>query len=92
MWALFWILFETGVLIAFILLGIAIFKRTPDQMRYEAGKLSILILLRKVTDLILLASQLLAYVTNRDDRFRSAIPSTSTLPHVLVLLSHCICT
>ena len=36
-WAIFWILFETGVLIAFILLGIAVFKRTPDQMRYEAG-------------------------------------------------------
>jgi len=35
-WALFWILFEIGVLIGFILLGIAIFKRTPDQMYYEA--------------------------------------------------------
>lgn len=36
-WAVFWILFETGVLIAFILLGVAVFKRTPDQMRYEAA-------------------------------------------------------
>ena len=36
-WAIFWILFETGVLIGFVLLGVAVFKRTPDQMRYEAG-------------------------------------------------------
>ena len=35
-WAPFWILFETDVPIAFILLGITVFKRTPDQMYYEA--------------------------------------------------------
>ena len=30
-WGIFWTPFETGVLI-----GVAVFERTPDQMRYEA--------------------------------------------------------
>jgi len=37
MWAILWIFFEFAVLAAFILVGIAAFKRTPDQMYAEAG-------------------------------------------------------
>ncbi|KAI0923821.1 hypothetical protein AcW1_006677 [Taiwanofungus camphoratus] len=37
-WASLWILFEIGVLIAFILLGIVAFKRTNEQMYAEAAK------------------------------------------------------
>jgi hypothetical protein len=37
-WALFWILFQTGALIGFILLGISQFKRTDAEMMFEASK------------------------------------------------------
>jgi hypothetical protein len=37
-WALFWILFQTGALIGFILLGISQFKRSDEEMVYEASK------------------------------------------------------
>ncbi|CDO73276.1 hypothetical protein BN946_scf185008.g38 [Trametes cinnabarina] len=36
-WATLWIVFEIAVLTGFVLLGIAAFKRTPDQMAAEAG-------------------------------------------------------
>jgi len=36
-WATFWIIFEVGVLTGFVLIGIATFKRTTDQMYYEAA-------------------------------------------------------
>ncbi|TFY80881.1 hypothetical protein EWM64_g3134 [Hericium alpestre] len=35
-WAALWIVFEIGMLIAFVLVGIYVFKRTPDQMYAEA--------------------------------------------------------
>ncbi|OCH93632.1 hypothetical protein OBBRIDRAFT_885307 [Obba rivulosa] len=37
LWATIWILFEIGALIGFVLLGIAAFKLTPEQMREEAA-------------------------------------------------------
>ncbi|KAI0027800.1 peptidase M50B-like-domain-containing protein [Vararia minispora EC-137] len=37
-WATFWILFEVATLIAFVLIGIVSFKRTPEQMQAEAGR------------------------------------------------------
>ncbi|KAA1468843.1 hypothetical protein DENSPDRAFT_863851 [Dentipellis sp. KUC8613] len=37
-WAFMWILFEIGMLIGFVLIGIAEFKRTPDQMYAEAAQ------------------------------------------------------
>jgi len=37
-WATLWILFEIGVLIAFVLLGIVAFKRTNAEMYAEAAK------------------------------------------------------
>lgn len=37
-WAVIWILFEILVLVAFLLIGIASFKRTSEEMRVEAGK------------------------------------------------------
>ncbi|PCH44228.1 hypothetical protein WOLCODRAFT_26566 [Wolfiporia cocos MD-104 SS10] len=36
-WAIIWILFEIGVLIAFMLLGIVAFRRTNEQMYKEAA-------------------------------------------------------
>ncbi|KAI8996560.1 peptidase M50B-like-domain-containing protein [Trametes punicea] len=36
-WATLWIIFEIAVLTGFVLLGIAAFKRTPDEMYAEAG-------------------------------------------------------
>ncbi|KZP16643.1 hypothetical protein FIBSPDRAFT_957884 [Athelia psychrophila] len=36
-WALFWILFQIGMLIGFVLIGIASFKLTSDQMDYQAA-------------------------------------------------------
>ncbi|KAH9924753.1 uncharacterized protein B0H18DRAFT_1085424 [Fomitopsis serialis] len=36
-WAAIWILFEIGVLIGFVFLGIVAFKRTNEQMYQEAG-------------------------------------------------------
>jgi hypothetical protein len=36
-WAVIWILFEILVLVGFLLIGIASFKRTSDEMRSEAG-------------------------------------------------------
>ena len=37
-WAIFWITFEVAVIIGFVLLGIAAFKRTPDEMYAEAAQ------------------------------------------------------
>ncbi|KAI0058995.1 hypothetical protein BV25DRAFT_1179769 [Artomyces pyxidatus] len=37
-WALFWIIFEIAMLVGFVLIGIAAFKRTPDQMYAEAAQ------------------------------------------------------
>ncbi|EJF64240.1 peptidase M50B-like-domain-containing protein [Dichomitus squalens] len=37
-WAIFWIAFEVAVIIGFVLLGIAAFKRTPDEMAAEAAQ------------------------------------------------------
>lgn len=37
-WAILWILFEIGVLIGFILIGIAAFKETPSEMATRAGE------------------------------------------------------
>lgn len=37
-WAALWIIFEVGVLIGFVLLGIVAFKRTNAQMFAEAGQ------------------------------------------------------
>jgi len=37
-WATFWILFEIASLIGFVLIGIASFKRTTDQMYAEAAQ------------------------------------------------------
>ena len=37
-WAVIWILFEVLVLVAFLLIGIASFKRTSAEMRVEAGE------------------------------------------------------
>ena len=34
-----WIIFEIAVLTGFVLVGIAAFKRTPDEMYAEAGEL-----------------------------------------------------
>jgi len=36
-WAFIWITFEVAMLIGFVLIGIASFKRTQDQMYAEAG-------------------------------------------------------
>jgi len=36
-WAFIWITFEIAMLIGFVLIGIASFKRTQDQMYAEAG-------------------------------------------------------
>ncbi|TFK51762.1 hypothetical protein OE88DRAFT_1658371 [Heliocybe sulcata] len=37
-WALLWILFDTGVLIGFIFVGITSFKMTGDEMLYQAAQ------------------------------------------------------
>ncbi|KAI0367055.1 hypothetical protein BV20DRAFT_971167 [Pilatotrama ljubarskyi] len=37
-WATLWIIFEIAVLTGFVLLGIAAFKRTPDEMYAEAAQ------------------------------------------------------
>ena len=37
-WAIIWIVFEIAVLIGFVFLGIAAFKRTPDEMYAEAAQ------------------------------------------------------
>jgi len=37
-WAMLWILFEIGVLIGFVLLGIVVFKRTNAEMLEEAAE------------------------------------------------------
>ncbi|KAI0322819.1 peptidase M50B-like-domain-containing protein, partial [Amylostereum chailletii] len=37
-WTAFWLVFEVAFLIGFVLLGIAVFKRTPAEMRSEAGQ------------------------------------------------------
>ena len=36
-WAIIWILFEVGVLIGFVLIGIVAFKYTPDELQARAG-------------------------------------------------------
>ena len=36
-WAVFWITFQLGWLVGFVLIGIASFKLTQDQMAVEAG-------------------------------------------------------
>jgi hypothetical protein len=37
-WALFWITFQLAALGGFVLIGLASFKLTQDQMNAEAGK------------------------------------------------------
>ncbi|KIJ55320.1 hypothetical protein M422DRAFT_23924 [Sphaerobolus stellatus SS14] len=37
-WALVWISFQIAVLIAFLFIGIAAFRKTPDELRAEADK------------------------------------------------------
>ena len=37
MWAVFWIIFQLCWLVGFVLIGVASFKLTPDQMAVEAG-------------------------------------------------------
>ena len=39
MWAVFWITFQLGWLVGFVLIGIASFKLTQEQMAVEAGML-----------------------------------------------------
>ncbi|ESK94900.1 hypothetical protein Moror_14067 [Moniliophthora roreri MCA 2997] len=42
-WATFWITFQLGGLVGFSLLGIFVFKRSPEEMYAEAGELAWLI-------------------------------------------------
>ncbi|KAH9166723.1 hypothetical protein EDB89DRAFT_2002009 [Lactarius sanguifluus] len=37
-WAVFWITFQLAWLVGFVLIGIASFKLTPDQMYVEAAR------------------------------------------------------
>jgi hypothetical protein len=37
-WALLWMLVQTGALVGFVLLGISQFKLTEDEMRAQASR------------------------------------------------------
>ena len=90
-WAIFWILFEIGVLIGFILLGVAVFKRTPDQMRYEAGtSRDIFPSPCTLADLTVSSSPLLAHMTVMKTRSFCGTFDIDTTSGA-VLLSHCNC-
>ena len=36
-WAILWIMFEVAVLIGFVLIGIASFRYTPEELQAQAG-------------------------------------------------------
>ena len=43
-WGLLWIVFQLAILVGFILLGVTVFKRTPEAMKAQAGELLVSLL------------------------------------------------